>query len=78
LYPNLNKSVKWSILHYAVFYKRDHSIKFLLNNGSDSNIKDSEGLTPLQFASLLEYNNIFNLLINFDKNEKIQSLEKQE
>jgi ankyrin repeat protein len=62
----LNKSVKWSVLHYAVYYKRELSIRFLLNNGSDINIKDSEGLTPLQFAFLLEYNNIFNILNDFE------------
>jgi predicted kinase len=61
--------LKNSPLHIAIIFNDIESIRFLLNQGFDINIKDNNGLTALEFAFFKENYRIIKELYAFFPNE---------
>ncbi|KAL9654817.1 hypothetical protein ABK040_008610 [Willaertia magna] len=47
-----NGLVKWTALHIAIIYKNITLIKLLLQNCADTTLKDSNGMSTLEWAKL--------------------------
>jgi ankyrin repeat protein len=56
----------WSLLYYAVVWKREQCTQFLLENGANVNIINDYGHTPLYYAKHAGYTNMVVILINWN------------
>ena len=61
------------LLINAVIYERDIIVEFLLNQGTNVNITDKNGFSPLHFAVQSGNLGITNILLKFDPNVNIKN-----
>src|SRR5690606_29157590 len=59
---NIQNHMKRTSLHYAVITNHEEIVKFILELGADTNMRDSYGNTPLYYAVKNNNYNIVNLL----------------
>ncbi len=65
----------WTLLHWAVFHKREEIVRFLLKNKADANLKDKESRAPIDYCSDTQ-SNIFKLLfINTDTHIRTRAIQ---
>ena len=79
-YNKVNKEGK-SLIHYIVCphplysYQNVHFLKAALKSGFNPNLKDKEGLTPLDYAKEYNYKDMINIL---KKHKALESKQKKE